>query len=283
MSENEKIDPLALVAKMAEAERKFATSTFVAPVVSGGRVRVRLQGIVYELEVQDDFSGWAVLQMTSPGRAKVVDRPSPAVIDKYLKLCPRIKLVLVTQFENRWWALAASTEDTRIKLEGPVPVQLVERTSRFDTINARFDGSTFWFESVDRRRDPAIAKTLNKALADKVQPNDLRCSGVVPQERIAYRMVFLAEYGDDAIIAADDTTRINSALKHAGAQMQSFWYSGRDAATVRFSVAGDTHTVTVRPSDLMVLSAGVCLSGRDNDFDLTSMVGVFRELAEDGY
>jgi len=241
-----------------------------------------LQGIVYELDLEGEFSGWAVLQMTSPGKAKVVDRPSPSLIDKYLKLCPRIRLVLVQQFENRWWALAASTSDTRLKLEGPVPVHLVERASRFDTVHSRFDGSSFWFESIDRRRDPAIARALNKALADAVQPADLRCAGAVPQERLAYRMLWLAEHGDDAIIAADDTTRINSALRHAGAHMESFWYSGQDTASVRFTVGGQTHTVSVRPSDLNVLSAGICLSGRDSDFDLSSLVGVFRELAENG-
>src|SRR5271154_171726 len=154
MSEKKKIDPLALVAKFAAEEKKFAESTFLAPVIGGRRVRVRLQGVVYELAVEGDFSGWAILQMTSPGKAAVVDQPSPALIDKYLRLCPRIRLVLLQQFENRWWALAASATDTRLKLDGPVPIHLVQRAARFDTVYSRFDGSAFWFEGVDRRRDP---------------------------------------------------------------------------------------------------------------------------------
>jgi hypothetical protein len=235
------------------------------------------------MAVESSFEGWAILRMTAPGKAAVVDQPSPALIGKYLKLFPRVRLVLLQQFGNRWWALAASTSDTRLQLTGPVPVHLVQRTGRFDTVQTRFDGSCFWFEGIDRRRDPAIARALNKALAEVVPPKELRCPGAVPQERIAYRMLWLAEHGDDAIIAADDMTRISSAIRHAGAALESFWYDREDAATVRFTVSGQTHTVSVRPSDLSILSAGICLSGRDNDFDLSSLVGVFREAGRDGF
>jgi len=282
MSKKDKIDPLALVAKLAAEEQRLFEGTILAPIVDGARVQIKVQGIVYELSVDDKFDGWALLRMTAPGKARVVEPASPALVGKYLQLFARVRLILLQQFDRRWFALAASTSDTRIQLSGPVPLHLAQSVKSFDTVNSRFDGSAFWFEGVDRRRDPAISRTLNSALNDKVKPEDLRCPGVVPQERLAYRMLWLSKYGDDAIIPADDAARVGLALRHAGAQLLQFTYQEQDRATVSISVDGITRNVSIRPSDLTVLSAGICLSGRDFDFDLTSLVSVFREAARDG-
>lgn len=282
MSKKDKIDPLALVAKLAEEEQKLFDGTLLAPVVDGARVRIRVQGIIYELAVEEKFEGWALLRMTQPGKAQVIEAAPPALIARYLQLFARVRLVLVQQFDARWFALSASDSDSRFRIMGPVPLHLVQGAKSFDTVYARFDGSAFWFETVDRRRDPAVSRTLNDALKDKIKPEELRCRGVVPQERLAYRMLWLAKYGDDAIIPADDVTRVGTALKHAGAELLNFRYQGNDRATVLFTVDGTTRNVSIRPSDLTVLSAGICLSGRDGDFDLTSLVSVFREAIQSG-
>jgi len=282
MSKEDKFDPLALVSKLAEAEQKLFDGTFLAPVVDGARVRIRVHGIIYELAVEEKFEGWALLRITQPGKARVIEAAPPTLVARYLKLFARVRLVLVQQFDARWFALAASNSDSRFQITGPVPLHLVQSAKSFDTVYARFDGSAFWFETVDRRRDPAISRTLCDALKDKIKPEELRCRGAVPQERLAYRMLWLAKYGDDAIIPADDVTRVGAALKHAGAELLNFTYQGNDRATVQFTVDGTSRNVSIRPSDLTVLSAGICLSGQDGDFDLTSLVGVFRESIRDG-
>jgi hypothetical protein len=282
MTEKRKLDPMAIVDKLAAEERRLSEGTFLAPVIDGSRVRVRVKGIVYEMALEDHFEGWAILRMSAPGKAQVIEQAPPALVDKYLQLFPRIRVVMLQMFGKQWWALGAAAGDTRFQFNAPVPINLVGTATRFDTAYCRFDGSVFWFETIDRRRDPKISRTLNKALTDKIRPDDLRCPGAVPQEKLAYRMLWLAE-NEDGPPEDSDLSRITRALQHAGAALETFWYQDGDQATVRFTLDGQARSVQVRTSDLAIVSAGICLSGQDQNFDLTSLVGVFREAANQEY
>lgn len=286
MTERERPDPLAMIAKMEEEEKKLSQTTFLAPIVAGGRVRVRVAGIVYEMKVRTRETGFCILRMVEQGVAEVVETASLSLVAKYLALFPRVRLVLVDQLDKTWWALAYSEADSRLRLSGPVPVRLVLGCTNFDTIHARFDGATFWFDSVDRKRDPAVSRTLRRSLEADTKPADLRARGMVPSERLAYRMMYLHKHRNDpAETMLDDRTRISEALRHAGATLDSFRYTDQNQqyATVRFEMDGQDHVVNVSVGDLTLQSAGVCLSGQDQDFDLTSVVGVLREAAGGWY
>lgn len=280
MTERERPDPLLIIAKMEEEEKKLSQTTFLAPITVGGRVRIRVAGIVYEMKVRTRETGFCILRMVDAGVAEVVETAPLSLASKYLALFPRLRLVLIDQLDKTWWALAYSDSDTRLQLSGPVPVQLVLGCTNFDTINARFDGAVFWFDSVDRKRDPAVSRTLRRSLEADIKPDEVRARGMVPSERVAYRMMYLHKHRNDpADTMVDDRTRIGEALSHAGATLESFRYTDRDQqfATVRFVMDGRDHVVNVAMGDLTLQSAGVCLSGQDQQFDLTSVVGVLRE------
>ncbi|HEY9786697.1 MAG TPA: hypothetical protein V6D17_14945 [Candidatus Obscuribacterales bacterium] len=273
-------DPLSLINKFAERERELSESHVLAPVVAGGRVRVRVGGIIYELALNDTkYDGWAILKVVDPGKAVILGEPSPKQISQYLKLFPRLRFVLIDRFKDDWWGLLASTGERNIVIEGAVPLRLVDRGMRFATVNVRCDGSQFWYEDHDRRHNPAIASYLRKSLEEEVPPHEIRFAGMVPAEKLAYKMLYLNLHPEYRITAPPGSLdeRIREALTHADAQLDSFWNVGADRVTIRFQINGITHTCQVREADLTVMSAGICLSGRDQDFDLASLVGVLRQ------
>jgi hypothetical protein len=263
-----------LLHKMEHAERAFLDTRFLAPVTAGRRVRVRIAGVVCTLRVVGrPDPGWAILEPLSLDRARVAGRPGLRQVRDYLALLPTVRLVLVARAGDSWLALPAHRGDRRIAIDGTVRVQLVAGGEPFQSIVARFDGTTFWFQEADRRRNPALGAYLRAALAAETPPDELHKPGLTPEEREAYGLLYQAVQD-----ARRDRVqeRLAGALAHAGAELAS--YVEREGAyTVTFTVDGHTHRSTLRSDDLTVLSAGICLEGQDRHFDLQSLVGVLRE------
>jgi len=283
-----------LLNKMESAEESFLNTEFLAPVLPGGRVRVRIAGLVCTLRVVGRAEpGWAILKPLTLDRAKVVARASLRQIRDYLALFPAARLVLMAraghdpstalrrssgQGSGRCWlALPAHRGDTRFQIVGPVRVHLATGVEPFQRIVARFDGARFWFQEVDRRRSPAIAAYLREALAAETPPDDLHKPTLTAEEREAYRLAYQAI---EAARRDRIEVRLADALAHAGAELASY-IEREDAYTVAFNVDGQTHRSTVHKDDLTVLVAGICLAGHDRRFDLQSLVGVIREGARD--
>jgi hypothetical protein len=262
---------------MEAAERDFLDAEFLAPVLPGGRVQVRIAGLVCTLQVEGrPEPGWAILKPLALDRARAVERPSLRQIGDYLALLPAVRLLLVVRAEVAWLALPARRGDRRIWIDGPVPVHLVLGAEPFQQIVARFDGQHFWFQEIDRRRNPAVAAYLRGALAAETAPEDLHKATLTAEEREAYRLAYQAL---EAAQRDRVELRLKEALGHGGAELAAF-VERADAYTVTYTVDGQAHRSTVRKDDLTVLSAGVCLSGQDRRFDLGSLVGVLREGAQ---
>lgn len=263
-----------LLDTMEAAEEAFLRAEFLAPVTTGGSVRVRIAGVICTLRVVGDAGpGWAILKPLALDRARVVARPSPAQVREYLALFPAVRLILASHSKGHWLAMPARTGDSRFRIEGPVPVYLATGAEAFQQAIARFDGRTFWFQEVDRRRNPAVAAYLREALATETPPDVLRRPTMTAEERAAYGWAY------QAIAEAQrnrQEERLRGALAHAGAAMTSY-VEREDSYTVSYTVDGRPHRSTVRRDDLTVLAAGICLAGQDRRFDLASLVGVLRE------
>jgi hypothetical protein len=265
-----------LLDKMESAERAFLDSEFLAPVLPGGLVRVRIAGLVCTLRVAGPVEpGWAILKPLSLHRAKIVDRPGLGQVRDYLALFPAVRLVLVARAGPDWLAVPAHWGDARFQFAGPARVHLATGVEPFQRIIARYDGTRFWFEGVDRRRSPAIAAYLQEALQAETPPAELHKPTLTAEERDAYRLLY------EAVEAARRDRvelRLAEALAHAGAELSSY-IEREDVYTVTYTVDGQLQRSTVRKDDLTVAVAGICLAGQDRRFDLQSLVGVIREGA----
>ena len=275
-------DAIDLINKFDAREKDFVGKTLLAPVLRGSTVRVRLGGIVMELKVNDRrFEGYALLKVKDLKNAEIIGQPTLKQTAEYLKLFPRLRMVVIDKFDGVWWGLMFNKSDKRFKLDGPVPIRLVndDRIGPFRTIETRCDGANFYYETDNVQHDFGNCVRLNAFLSKRVAPEEVRHAGLVPAERLAYLMAFLRN--DPTYLPGKNGTiddRIRVALHHAGAQLSAFWMERGDESgmLVRFTVDGVQYTCRVN-EDLSLRSAGICLSGQDQNFDLASLVGVLRE------
>jgi hypothetical protein len=270
--------------KLARAEQQFLAREFLAPAIGQGEVQVRIAGAVNRMRVSPvDFRGFGVFQPKSHREAELVRSATLAQRRAYLALFPRVRLILtIRDRAGQWLAVTAHQGDHRFRLAGLAPVQMVEEAQQFNVIRARFDGRAFWFEGVEPARDPAIAAYLRQQVAKGTDARQLDRPGLTPEERLAYAInVAPAEpqlLADDVGDAAG--SRLRAALAQAGAELVDY-LERDDSFRVTYRVGGEQHVSAVRKDDLSVQVAGICLSGEDQQFDLTSLVGVLREAAGD--
>lgn len=275
-----------LLDRMESAEDAFLETEFLAPVLPGGWVQVRIEGLVCTLRVTGRASpGWAILKPLSMDRARVVAEPTLRQVRDYLELFPAVRLLLLARARPYWLAIPAHRGDDRIQVEGPVRVHLATGVEPFQQVIARFDGAHFWFQEIDRRRSPAIAAYLRDEFNAGSPAEDLHKPTLTAEEREVYRLarqaVEAAHQAAEAARRDRVEARLADALAHAGASLASY-IEREDAYAVTYTVDGRTHRSTVHKSDLTVTAAGICLAGRDRRFDLQSLVGVIREGAQVG-
>jgi hypothetical protein len=264
--------------KLAAAEESFLKQEFLAPVVRGRSVRVRIAGVVCELSVSPpNAEGWSVLRPTSHSSAEIARTAGLAERQRYLALFPLVRLILCLREKDTWLTIPAHRGDRRFQIEGLVPVQLVDEAAQFEIVQARFDGTNFWFEARDPTRDPATAAWLRKSLRERLDPNQLTRRSLTSEERAAYAMNYeLTETARRLKEAEKTEQRLQDALRHAGAELVDF-VERSDGYRVTYTVGGSQHVSAIGKEDLSVQVAGICLSGQDQQFDLTSLVGVLRE------
>jgi hypothetical protein len=302
-----KPDIEAMIDRLAAEERKFLEQEFLAPAVRGGVVRVRIGGVACRLRIEPaEFEGWGVFQPVSVRRARLARRADLAERRRYLDLFPMVRLIVCQRKGPKWLGAAASFGDSRVRIEGLVRIELAEEVQPFDVVASRYDGSTFWFDDLDPRRDPATAAHLRTALADRTGPAELNRRGLTAEERAAYELNYwelVRPAGAEGIppsgrrprhardrqnresgepeSASDDPVfqRLRESLSHAGARLIGY-VERADVLRVTYRAGGQEFTSAVEKKDLTVQVAGICLSGEDRKFDLASLVGVLREGVE---
>jgi hypothetical protein len=267
-----------LLESLAAEEEAFREATFLAPCLPGGKVRARVAGLVLELRPVADFEGWGIFRALEGGRAELVEEAELPQIDRYLQLLPQVRLRLALPLRRRTWlAYPVSESDVaqRMGAVRPVPVHLVSEGMRFEQITSRFDGSTLWFEAVDRGAEPRHAEAMDEALTRVVDPELLRFRGMTPEMRTCYGLAAQQAAEFRAMLEARrDESRLRDALGVAGGDLRRFTDRGEFWLVEWTTRDGERHSSAIDKRQLTVVSSGICLSGRDRDFDLQSLVGV---------
>lgn len=266
--------------KFITLEKALVGTRWVAPCVAGGRIRVKIAGLVYTFIVQPpNFSGWGVFQAIDAKQAQLIESANFVQIAQYLEKLPLLRLYLVEQLkETKIWLSTpfnATEAYQRFHVDTPIPLHLVTEGARFDAVIASSDGHTFWFERIDRRADPKIAEQLRQALQTILSPEDLRIPKLTPALHTAYQLAYHTTTSHRVEKYAEQ--RLRSALAMGGGELYTFQDRGNTWQVEWKTSGGTLHTSTIAKSDLTVISAGLCLEDRDQDFDLQSLVGVVEE------
>lgn len=272
-------DIRALLQQIAAQEEQLCSTQFLAPCVHGGRVRTRLAGMVYIFIPHPRlFEGWGIFQPSKVQTAALIEEASLAQIESYLRPLQSFRFRLIHRLQSKTWlAYPVNEADVcqRIGIVQPVPVHLVTEGTVFDQIVVRFDGQSWWFETLDRRDDPIMAETLRSELKRLTLPESLQFKGMTPEMRCTYDLVSQRTEGMSQ--HRQDERRLQQALKTGGGELQTF-QEHPDYWTVEWTTSdGERHTSAIAKTDLTVVSSGICLSGRDRDFDLQSLVGVMED------
>lgn len=271
-----------LLNQIAAQENQLRETQFLAPCVPGGTVQTRVAHIIYNFAPKPrKFEGWGIFQPVDEKIAEVVDEPSLPQLAEYLKLLKPLRLRLAYLLRGKTWLAYPMNEGDalqRFRIAKPVAVHLVTDGTTFEPIIARFDGSYWWFDECDRRDDPLITDNLREHLKKVTPPEEIRFKGITPEMRTVYDLTAQqAKEFEAKMQHRRDEQRLRKALEMGGGEMREF-RDRQDHWTIEWTTAnGEHHTSAISKNDLTVISSGICLSGRDRDFDLQSLVGVIEK------
>ncbi|OUL22343.1 hypothetical protein BV372_30645 [Nostoc sp. T09] len=268
-----------LINQIASAEAQLCATQFIAPCVKGGRVRTRVAGMIYTFTPKPSkFEGWGIFQPVDAKTATVVEEADLPQIAEYLQHFPQIRLRLAHKLQGKTWLAYPVNEvdmRQRLKVVKPIAVHLVTEGVVFEQIIARWNGQSCWFEEIDRRTDPEIVETLQSAVKQLTPAEELQFKGITPEIRTVYELATRRIEGFAQ--PQQDEKRLRKALQQGGGELRQFHDRG-DYWTVDWTTAdGVRHSSAIAKTDLTVVSSGICLSGRDRDFDLQSLVGVMEQ------
>ncbi|HLI70231.1 MAG TPA: hypothetical protein VKV19_10790 [Ktedonobacteraceae bacterium] len=317
------IDPHVLIARLSQESQQLLAREIIAPLLPGGRIRTRVGGLIYEFKLRGRFVGWGRFRPLNEREAEVLGEAQPWERGAYLELFPALRVILLWpdtggRVPGTWLALPYNESDARQRFGFGVellPVFLCDPTGgaeRFERVIARVDGRTLWFEGPDALADPVHAEWLRDASARESGEDLLPGLAASERQALLYWRIHQLEQ------SLPSAARLAEQIPHQSHREQRAWLSQQarrlgleeslrhalakaDAALHSFSEDlapdGSLRQLIVEWSEasqirryrsaidphLTVVSSGICLSGRDRDFDLTSLVNVMTRSGQRDY
>jgi hypothetical protein len=267
---------LDIIKKLGETEKALSKREFVSPVYKNRKVVTRIDRIVYPFSIPDTKPGWYKFCPKNHKDARVVGPCDMQEIEGYLKCLKKIRMILVQRDGDIFYGVPFKMNDQGLDIKVIYPIYLIldDSAQEFDEVICRYDGSNLWYQSVELNNNHQKVEYLRRCLSAAMLPKNLVYSGLRFEDKMAYAV--RCEI-DKKLLERNKEYRLKKAVEHAGGIFKAFAEKG-DHFSITYEVDGEKYTSTVSKNDNMqVLTAGICLSGGDKAFDLTSLVSVIRE------
>ncbi len=119
-----------LLFSLTQQELQLQTSSFLAPCVKGGKIRTRIQGMVYTFVPQPiELEDWGIFQPVDAKMAMLISPAEVWQIDEYLRSLPLLRSRLAYRLQNQTWlAYPINEADMRQRFGHvrPIVVHLVK-------------------------------------------------------------------------------------------------------------------------------------------------------------
>ena len=279
---------LDIIEELGEKEQRITDLEFVSPVFFNDTVVTNIDGLVYTFKIRKVKPGWYKIRPVNEHFAKIIGDADIGERDRYLRCLRKLRVVLTLKRDNVFLAIPDKSSIPHISgdsnygspLSELIPVLLFDDTVLdFDRVIVRYDGSNFWFESVDLGNDPVKSEYLRESLEKYVDPKKIRHPNLSFEEKMAYS---LRTTFDKRFLEDKKEVMLKKDVEHAGGKLIRF-QERSDHFSVTYNVDGEEFTSHISKDDRrMVIAAGICLSGNDHKFDLKSLITVVREARQRG-
>jgi len=272
-----------LLDRIIDAENNFKKSSFISPVIPGASVKVRIHGLVYELNVSDrNYKGWAILKAIDDKTAKVVGEPDIDVVKKYLGLFPAIRMVVIGK-PDEYVAMPIDIGNKLGITQSGVIHLCDDEPQQFDYIVARYNG-VFWYDDVDTSRDPMIADEMRQALDSNVATPNLKIKGMSNVDKMVYGFAYDLKVEEQKRIEAERRKKLlknKKAMIHDSVELSGGKVNRIDSVSDYYSIkweldGEEQNIITVNRKSMRIQSAGVCIENAGENFDLRSLVSAIK-------
>lgn len=283
---------LNIISKIGKKETDIINKVFVSPVCANTTVATHVDGIIFPFTIPKTKDGWYRIQPIDNKKATIIDEADLSDREKYLKYLGKLRLVIVKKIQGTFYGVPDKVNKFGFRVNDLLPILLCDETPLdFDRVITRFDGANIWFDQVDQGNDPTKAEYLrhclakitivaeSKGLEEGMDPANLSFSGLTLEEKIAFTLRLSV---DKKLVVDSKKVQLKKDVEFAGGSFVGF-AERADHYGVTYRVNGSEFTSYVSKDRAhSVISAGLCLNGNDNKFDLKSLITVIREGHQKG-
>src|SRR5215210_687219 len=100
-----------LIKAMAQEEKQALNAEFLAPCVRGGRLRARVNKLIYTFKpLPEDFEGWGLFLPLNNQEAELLEEANLYQVAEYLKLLKPLRVRLAQRLRGQTWLAYPANE-----------------------------------------------------------------------------------------------------------------------------------------------------------------------------